>query len=114
MRSRFSGESATTKTPVRRSMANATGLMIRPGSLPMWTISHALACPSSTPNTICLRRSKMKYWPAAARDLPRAIEDEILAGRRACEAGAVPDPSGEVRGDRVDRVEHGGAKRVEH
>src|SRR4051794_12334758 len=70
MRSRFSGESATTKTPVRWSTANATGLMIRPGSLPMCTISHALAWASSTPNTIWLRRSKMKYWPDAARSKP--------------------------------------------
>src|SRR5207244_4462976 len=46
------------------------GFRIRPGSLPMWTISHALSPRASTPHTIWLRRSKTKYWPDAERSNP--------------------------------------------
>ena len=48
IRSRSFGASATTKVP-SGATANAVGSMIRPGSAPICTISHALACCASMP-----------------------------------------------------------------
>src|SRR6266516_6594791 len=39
--------------------------MIRPDSAPIRIISHELDCCSSSPYTVCPRRSKTKYWPNA-------------------------------------------------
>ena len=63
--------------------------MIRPGSAPIWTISHALAC--------CVVE--------AVDGVGAAIEDEVLAGRGLLEAGRLAEPSGEVRRDGADRAQ---------
>ena len=63
---------------------------MRPGSAPIWTISHTLACRGSTP--VHLVRA--------------AIEHEELSEGRLLKPGRLAEASCKVSGNRVDRAEH--------